>query len=190
MFKRVMKEKGLKIFLYVFFMMFTVVAVLIPLMWFMILEEYRTWDYFWNEIKYPQMMLIMIGFFTVILIPVSYSMHKSNLQAEDRVKHFNELYKVGDQFWAYRVKGTYELGNPRSLLNNIFHFKVEEINLKKTYFKLSEQYRSDWTISRSGMSDYHIFKSEEAYSKWLEELKKEYEDHASTIVESFEGVTP
>jgi len=189
-FKRVVKEKGWKIFLYVFVMMFAVVAIGMPLMWFTLLEEYRTWDYFYNEMKFPQMMLIMVAFFTVIIVPVSYFMQKTNLQAEDRVKRFNELYKVGDQFWAFKVNGTYELGKPRTLLDNIFHFKVEEINLKKTYFKLSEQFRSNWVISRTGMSDFHIFKSDESYSEWLEKIKKKYKKHAATINTAFEGVAP
>lgn len=190
MFKRVIKEKGVKIFLYVFIMMFSIVIVMGPLLWFMLLEEYRTWEYFYNEAKYPQMLLILTAFFTLILIPISYSMHKSNLQAEDRVKRFSQLYKVGDQFWAYKRNGTYELGNPDSILNNIFHFKVEEINLKKTYFKLSEQFRPDWVISRTGMSDFHIFKSDEDYSEWLLRVKRKYQKHASTIMKSFQGVTP
>lgn len=174
MFKRVLKRKGGKMALYVGVMAIVMLVLMSLLMWFMIADEFRNWEYVSQELHYPQLILVMVGFMTLVTTFISYGMMKSEVEAEDRVARFSKLYKVGDKFWALHRQSEHLAYDPKRIRDCIFHFKVEEINFKKTYFKLSEENRSGWSLSRSGMSDYFIFKSDDAFHTWLDRIKSDY----------------
>lgn len=124
----------------------------------------------------------LIGFFG------SYTTSKERIDAKERVLDFSRKYKVGDQFWALHRNSIYDPTNPSTVFDNIYHFKVKEINFRKGYFKLSEEFRPNWEPSLMRLSDYIIFDSKNGLLIWLKSIKKDYEMWQDQLESLIEGV--
>jgi hypothetical protein len=191
MFKRVIKEKGKEVMLYIVIIAIAAFLIGATLSWFLITPETRTWEYFIEETNGLQLSLVVSGLFTLLIVVFAiYIIKRQELEAEDRVKAFAKKYKVGDQFWALSktVYSHYDPDNPRTLLNSIFYFKVEEINLKKMYFKLSEEHRPKLNLYRIGMSDFVVYDNKKDLIAWLKSFRKSYEKKFKELNSIIEGV--
>jgi len=172
MFNRVMKEKGKVIAIYLTIMIIAIFLFLVALFWLAIPEENRNWDTSVNKMKCLRIALIISVVMTLCGFVIIYDSKKQQIIVSDRIKAFAKKYKVGDRFWALRRNLTYDPNNPSTIFNDVFHFKVEGINLKRMYFELTDEFRPKWYPRRTGMSDFIIFESKAEIGVWLKSVQR------------------